>query len=543
MGTVPTGTGELAMMARRMLGQVAAGGQVHHRVRAVAGSSSAASPVPRRCSSVTAELPMLALILHRGGDPDAHGLQVGVPDVGRDDHAAARHLGADQFRREALPPGDVHHLFGEDALAGVVQLRPDTIASALGDPFGSHKLLLRLALWLPRLWHRAHISKHRAPAWVAAPERVRILFKTKGDVDMRPGPQAPPHARRSSSPWRSACAPPWRRRTRKCFSFSTVGSAADLDVQNRKHGRRIAESERGQRQDFRHRGVVDFRASPGPASISSSGIRSSSVSRAGRNHSGGCGTPGCARRRASGPPPGGARRIGPAELGHGFQRFQQVEGRNAAAGALRQAASPGPRERTRAGRWKRSTRRLATMPTTPRCQFGPAKTSAFCSAVTGTLEHSSRMLRTNPGLGLLPLLVEFVELGRQLRGRGPDRSVRKRSMTSLASAMRPAAFRRGAMRKATCGADGASPSAKPAHIQQRPQPGIANRAQPLQPVLDQDAVLARQRHDIGHRTDRDQLEQATPARARRRSAGQSSARSSASISLKATPAPHRFFSG
>ena len=51
---------------------------------------------------VVAELPMLALILQRGRHADAHRLEVGVVDVGGNDHAAARHFGADQLRLEAL---------------------------------------------------------------------------------------------------------------------------------------------------------------------------------------------------------------------------------------------------------------------------------------------------------------------------------------------------------------------------------------------------------------------------------------------------------
>ena len=71
-----------------------------------------------------------------GGHADAHGLQVGVIDVGGDDHPAARHFGADQLGSEALAVGDVVHLFGDDALAGVVHLRAD---------------LDRSDVWLPSL--------------------------------------------------------------------------------------------------------------------------------------------------------------------------------------------------------------------------------------------------------------------------------------------------------------------------------------------------------------------------------------------------------
>ncbi len=56
---------------------------------------------------VTAELPMLALILRAGGDADAHRLEplLEVDLVGRDDHPAAGDFGADQLRLEALRAG------------------------------------------------------------------------------------------------------------------------------------------------------------------------------------------------------------------------------------------------------------------------------------------------------------------------------------------------------------------------------------------------------------------------------------------------------
>src|ERR1022692_3005303 len=46
--------------------------------------------------------------------------------------------------------------------------------------------------------------------------------------------------------------------------------------------------------------------------------------------------------------------------------------------------SSGSRLSTKTGRWKRSTRRAATMPNTPRCQLSAANTSARCPSSTGT---------------------------------------------------------------------------------------------------------------------------------------------------------------
>ena len=87
---------------------------------------------------VVDELPILALILHLRRHADAHRLQVGVMDVGGDDHAAARDFGANQLGRQALAPGDVFHLLGDHALAGIVHLRADWIVLTFGYPFCAH---------------------------------------------------------------------------------------------------------------------------------------------------------------------------------------------------------------------------------------------------------------------------------------------------------------------------------------------------------------------------------------------------------------------
>ena len=65
---------------------------------------------------------MLALILQSDCDADRHRLQLGMIDVGGDDHAAAGDFVADEFRRQLFLVGDEAHLFGDDALAGVVHL-------------------------------------------------------------------------------------------------------------------------------------------------------------------------------------------------------------------------------------------------------------------------------------------------------------------------------------------------------------------------------------------------------------------------------------
>ena len=121
---MPIGTGEASMMAWRMASMsppVERSMTVSApRWTAVCSFSSSSSTL-----LVTAELPMLALILHVRGDADAHRLEpLGEVDlVGGDDHAAAGHLVADQFGVEVLALGDEAHLVGDDALAGGFELR------------------------------------------------------------------------------------------------------------------------------------------------------------------------------------------------------------------------------------------------------------------------------------------------------------------------------------------------------------------------------------------------------------------------------------
>ena len=90
------------------------------RWTAVCSFSSSSSTLP-----VTAELPMLALILHLRGDADAHRLELfrQMDRVGRNDHAAAGHLVADQLRVQVLALGDEMHFGCNDALAGGFELR------------------------------------------------------------------------------------------------------------------------------------------------------------------------------------------------------------------------------------------------------------------------------------------------------------------------------------------------------------------------------------------------------------------------------------
>ena len=56
---------------------------------------------------VTAELPMLELILHLRGHADAHRLEFRVVDVGGNDHPAAGDFIANQFGSKLLALRDV----------------------------------------------------------------------------------------------------------------------------------------------------------------------------------------------------------------------------------------------------------------------------------------------------------------------------------------------------------------------------------------------------------------------------------------------------
>ncbi len=118
-------------------GNIAAGGQIHHRVRAVPDG--------------VLELLDLACNVRRGGgvadvgvhlaqrvDADAHGLQIGVMDVGGDDHAPAGDFVAHEIGFDFFALCDEFHLLGDPALTGVMHLRADAVAGAPRYPFLSH---------------------------------------------------------------------------------------------------------------------------------------------------------------------------------------------------------------------------------------------------------------------------------------------------------------------------------------------------------------------------------------------------------------------
>ncbi len=85
---------------------------------------------------VTAELPMLALILQTLATPMAIGSRrfPRCDLVGGNDHSAARDLVADQLRGEILSLGDKAHLVGDDALAGGFELGHENVLTRMDEP-------------------------------------------------------------------------------------------------------------------------------------------------------------------------------------------------------------------------------------------------------------------------------------------------------------------------------------------------------------------------------------------------------------------------
>src|SRR5215831_10042300 len=118
-------------------GDIAAGRKVHDRIGAVLDGVLELFKFARDIAG-DAGIPNIRIDLALGCDPDAHGLEVRVMDVGRDDHPPARDFAANQFRRKILAPGDVMHLLGDDALPRVVHLRADPVVFSFCYPFFAH---------------------------------------------------------------------------------------------------------------------------------------------------------------------------------------------------------------------------------------------------------------------------------------------------------------------------------------------------------------------------------------------------------------------
>ncbi len=103
-------------------GNVAAGGKVHHGIRAVVDGTmeffKLVADFRSGCGISNVGIDFAAAC-----NADSHRLEIAVMDIGGNDGAAARDFAADQFRFELLALGNVFHLLGNDALAGEVHLR------------------------------------------------------------------------------------------------------------------------------------------------------------------------------------------------------------------------------------------------------------------------------------------------------------------------------------------------------------------------------------------------------------------------------------
>src|ERR1039458_9512704 len=116
---------------------IAAGGKIHDRIGAVPNGVLELLELAidvgehRGVADVRIDLAI-------GGDPDAHGLEVGVVDVGWDDHTAAGSLRADEFRRDLLALRDEVHFLGDDALAGVMHLSANLVVFTFSYPLSAH---------------------------------------------------------------------------------------------------------------------------------------------------------------------------------------------------------------------------------------------------------------------------------------------------------------------------------------------------------------------------------------------------------------------
>ena len=103
-------------------GNVAAGGEVHHRIGAVVHGAMKffEFAVNVRCGGGIADV---RVDLAEKRNADAHRFEAAMVNIGGNDRAAARHFAADEFGRKLFALRHVLHLFGDDALARVMHLR------------------------------------------------------------------------------------------------------------------------------------------------------------------------------------------------------------------------------------------------------------------------------------------------------------------------------------------------------------------------------------------------------------------------------------
>ena len=106
-------------------------GEIHHRIRAPERRPAKLLDLllDRRTDGRIADV---GVDLHEEVTTDDHRLEFGMIDIGRDDGAAARHLGPHQFRRQPLASGDKRHLRRHLAPTCVVELRTNRTRSTPG---------------------------------------------------------------------------------------------------------------------------------------------------------------------------------------------------------------------------------------------------------------------------------------------------------------------------------------------------------------------------------------------------------------------------
>src|SRR5579863_5131233 len=118
---------------------VAASGKIHHSIGAVVNGGVQLLQLfgDVRCNGAVADV---GVDLAKRLDADTHRLQLRMVDVGRDNHAAAGDFVAYQLGGDLLAIGNVLHVFGDHALAGVVHLRKIAVGVgglAAGDRLGA----------------------------------------------------------------------------------------------------------------------------------------------------------------------------------------------------------------------------------------------------------------------------------------------------------------------------------------------------------------------------------------------------------------------
>ena len=161
---------------------------------------------------------------------------------------------------------------------------------------------------------------------------------------------------------------------------------------------------------------------------------------------------------------------------------------------------------TTAGRWWRSTRRAATRPTTPGDQPSPATQSSGASARERRAE-----LRLGGGehlaLERAALLVELLHRGRRAAAISSGSSLSRRSAARREQPVRPPALiARPEHEAEVLGAERRGAGAPRAASAARPGIGAARRD--LEPLGDQRAVEALERHHVAHRAERHEVEPA-----------------------------------